>query len=179
MVVIGSLQTRGIAAVFLVQLGNSGLGQRQQRRICNERFLRRIAKIGQQGKIQTGIAISQKPDFQRLDQILNACSAGQHGWHHHQRLERRRNAGGKIHARQRFGRHQQCGQPINQRHRQLAARQHSQQRYRQPCPLRHGKHRRQRQKTTREDGRDQPDGAEINQQRVASKLPPQQVIERI
>ena len=47
MVVTGSLRTRSIAAIFIIQLGNFGLGQRQQRRICNERFLRRIAKIGQ------------------------------------------------------------------------------------------------------------------------------------
>jgi hypothetical protein len=53
--------------------------------VLGERFLPGVAKIGQQAEVQVFIAIGQKPDFQRLDQILDVRGAGQHRRHHHQR----------------------------------------------------------------------------------------------
>ena len=46
---------------------------------------RRIAKIGQQAEVQVVVAIGQEPDFQRLDQVLDALRAREHGRDHDQR----------------------------------------------------------------------------------------------
>ena len=56
--------------------------------VFGQRFLRRIEEIGQQRKMQAGIAVRQKADLERLDQRLDPGQAGQHGRHHHQRARR-------------------------------------------------------------------------------------------
>ena len=71
--------------------------------------------------MQVRISISQEPDFERLDQILDVASIGEHGRNHHQCARLGSNAGGEIHSRQRVRRHQQRRQPVHQRHRQLTA----------------------------------------------------------
>jgi hypothetical protein len=94
--------------------------QLQQRSVGGERFLPGVAKIGQQAEVQVLIAIRQKPDLQRLDQLLDVRLAGEHGRHHHQRPRDgpgclRRSPSWAAAAASPAGR-----QPVHQRHGQLA-----------------------------------------------------------
>ncbi len=155
-------------AIFLVQLFDPRLRQPYQRPVLRERFLVRVAKIGQQAEVQAFIPIRQEPDFQRLDQILDALSTGEHGRNHHQRARLRRDPFGEVHFRQRMRRHQQGCQPVHQRHGQLTGDQQREHADRQQYRIGHrsgnpcGK--RLRQEASGDDHRDQHDGAEIQEQ---------------
>lgn len=63
-----------------IQLVDPPAGQGKQGRVFRHDGLRRIAEIGEQAEMQVLIAIGEKADLQRLDQILDPGSAGQHGW---------------------------------------------------------------------------------------------------
>ncbi len=106
-------------AVFLIQFVDPRPRQLEQRLVLGQRFQRCVAKIGQQAKVQVRIAIAEKPDFERLDQMLDVAGAGQHGRHHHQSARVWRNACGEVHPGQAMRRHQQDCQPVHQGHGQL------------------------------------------------------------
>ena len=85
-----------------------------QRAILGKRLLAGVEQVGEQTEMQAVVAIGQEAHFQRLDQLIDVVRTGEHGRHHHQRAPLRRNAGRKVHARQRVRRRQQRGQPIHQ-----------------------------------------------------------------
>jgi hypothetical protein len=57
----------------------------QQRASLGQRGLRRVEQVGQQRRMQAGVAIGQEAHLQRLDQRIDARCAAQHGRHHDQR----------------------------------------------------------------------------------------------
>ena len=105
-----------LASVGSIELVYSRLSQPEQRRIRRQRFLARVRKIGEQAEVEMRITIGKEPDFERLDELLNAASVGKHRRNHHQRPRFPCNAGGEIHSRQRVRRHQQSRQPVDRRH---------------------------------------------------------------
>ena len=74
-----------LTSVGSIQLVDSRLCQPQQRLIRGQRFLARVRKIGEQAEVEMRIAIGKEPDFERLDQLLHAASAGEHRRNHNQR----------------------------------------------------------------------------------------------
>ena len=150
------------STIFCVQRLDFRLGQPQQRLVLGERFFLRVQKISQQPEIQIVVPISQKAHFQCLDQVVDILRTGEHRRNHDQRARLRRNAGGKIHARQRMRAHQQGHQPIHQGQRQLTGRQQCKQAYRCPHFIRHALGLRQQARA--EQQREQRDRAEIQTQ---------------
>jgi len=86
-------------SVLFIQFNDSFLGQPQQRLVLRNRFLGRVSKISQQAKVQVFITICQKPNFKRLDQILDVLSAHKHSRDHHESSRFRRNSFGEVHSR--------------------------------------------------------------------------------
>ena len=66
------------------------------------------------------IPIREMMNLQGLDEAINAFQAREHRGNDHHRAAIRRDAGGIIQAREQAGFHQQRGQPVHQRHGQLA-----------------------------------------------------------
>ncbi len=153
------------AGVLRIQRLDPLPGQLQQRRVLGQRLLGRVAQVGQQAEVQVVVAIGQKPDFQRLDQVLDVARAGEHGRDHHQRARCRRDARGEVHARQRMRRRQQGDQPVHQRDRELAGGQQREDAQRRQRPIGHAVRPRLRQQACGQEHRDQRDRAQIQQQR--------------
>jgi len=55
----------------------------EQRLVFRQRLRRGIVKIGQQGKKQIGIAITEIADLQGFEQIVDVLQTGQQGGHDH------------------------------------------------------------------------------------------------
>ncbi|MFI5293842.1 MAG: hypothetical protein ACHQ0Y_02315 [Thermodesulfovibrionales bacterium] len=110
--------------VLFIQLLNSLPGKQRQRFVLRQCFICRILKICQQAEVQVLIPICEKPDFQRLYQVLDVLSAYEHGRDHGKGTRLRRDPFGVVHSRQLMRGHQQRSQPVNQIHRQLACAQY-------------------------------------------------------
>ena len=123
----------GIPVLF-IQLLDPVARQQQQRLVLRQRFVLRVAKIGQQAKLQALIPVRQEPDFKRLDQMLDVLRACEHGRNHNQRAAVRRNAPGKVQARQLPGRRQQGRHPIDERNCQMTGAQNQEDRYQREYP---------------------------------------------
>ncbi len=106
--------------IFMVQHLDTGYRPLKQYLILGQNLLRRVAKIRQQGEVQVLIPIREMMDFQSLDQAINPGQAREHGGNHHHSPAIGRDAGRIIQAREQAGFHQQRGQPVHQRHGQLA-----------------------------------------------------------
>ena len=150
--------------VLLIQFFDSLPGEQQERFVLRQYFLRRVRKIGQQPEVQVFIAICQKPDFHRLDQIFDVGSTREERWDHHQGARFLRNSFGEIHPRQRMRRHQQCSQPVHQRHRHLASTQHRKESRQREQPIRVPTGMRHEQQAPCENRCHQGDRAEIEEQ---------------
>ncbi len=138
--------------------------QGQQGRVLRQGFLGGIAKVGQQGEVQIGLAIGQKTHFQRLDQMFDVLRAGQQRRHRHQRAVLRRDAGGKIHPRQWTWRRQQGGQPVHQRRCKLPRGEQGEEADQQQRPDGDAVQPGPRQQPGAEQQRQQRDRAQIKQQ---------------
>ena len=88
--------------------------------ISRQSLLRGVAEIRQQGEVKVRIPIGQMVNLQGLDEAINPCQAREHRGNDHHRAALGSDAGGKIQAREQAGFHQQRGQPVHQRHGQLA-----------------------------------------------------------
>ena len=152
------------AAVFFVQFLDPGAGELQQRPVLGERFLVRIPKIGQQAEVQSSIPVREKPDFQRLDQILDVARAGEQGRDDHQSARCRRDAFREVHSGQCMRRDEQSCQPVHQPHCQLTDGQQREDADRRERPVGHTAGMRFHHEGPGEDHRDQHDGTQIEQQ---------------
>jgi hypothetical protein len=159
-----------VTAVLRVQLADPRPGQNDQRIVLGERLLPGIAKIGQQAEVQAFIAICQKPDFQRLDQILHAGSAGKHRRDDDQSACVGRDTFAEIHSGQGMRRHEQRCQPVHQRYAQLTGSQQRDDADRHQQPARRPGGKRLRQQACPDDHRDQRDAAQVHPVR-GSELP--------
>ena len=147
-------------------------GKLQQISVLGQRFLGSVAEIGQQAEVQVDVAIGEEPHFQRLHKTLDVVRAGEHGRDHHQGARFRRDARGEIHARQRMRRRQQGGQPVHQRHRELAGGQQREDAERRQCPIVQVVRLRFHQQACADECRDQCDRAQVQQQgRSACRAP--------
>ena len=153
-----------VSAVLLVQLADPLARQFQQRCVLGERFLASVAEIGQQAEVQAFIAIRQKPDFQRLDQLLHSGRAGKHRRDDDQGACVGRDAFAEIHSRQGVRRHEQRCQPVHQRYAQLTGSQQRDDADRHQQPVRRPGGKRLRQQACRDDRRDQSDAAQVREQ---------------
>ena len=106
--------------VLSIQLFDFLSGQQQKRFVLRYRFLTRIQKISQQTEVQILILVGQKPDFNRLNQVLNVLSAREHRRDHGQSTRFRRNSFGEVHFRQGLRRGQQRSQPVHKHYCQVA-----------------------------------------------------------
>ena len=91
---------------FSFNSSNSLLGQPQKRFVLRQRFFDGVAEISQQTEVEVVIPICQEADFQRLDQVLDVLSAGEHRRDHDQGARFRRDSSGKVHSRQQVRRRQ-------------------------------------------------------------------------
>ena len=92
--------------VLFIQLFDPLPGQPQQRLVLRKGFLPCVPEIRQQTEVQVLVPIRQKPNFQRLDQILDVLRAREHRRDHGQGAQFRRNSSDKVHSRQQMRRRQ-------------------------------------------------------------------------
>ena len=59
----------------------------EQRIVFGHRLRRGVPEIRQQREMQQGVAIGEMVDLQRLDQVIHAFRAGEHGRHDHHRAQ--------------------------------------------------------------------------------------------
>ena len=135
--------------------------------VARLRFGRRVAEIRQQREVQMLIPVREVMNLQGLDQAIHARHAREHRGHDDHRAAIRRNAGGKIQARKQAGIHQQGGQPVHQRHGQLARAQQKNQREENHFPALHIQRQRLPHKSERGQQRQQTDSAGVKCQRKA------------
>ena len=90
------------AAVGFIQPFDPLPGQPQQRLVLWHHLGVGVPEVGQQAEVQILVSIGQEANFQRLDQLLNVWSAGEHRWDHDQGARFRWNPAGKVQARQRL-----------------------------------------------------------------------------
>ena len=74
---------RAILPVGFIEGLDCGPRIREQGLVLRQRLLGGIAKIGQQGKKQVGIAVAEIADFQGFEQIVDILRTGQQGGHNH------------------------------------------------------------------------------------------------
>ena len=133
--------------------------------ISRQSLLRRVAEIRQQGEVKVRIPIREMMNLQGLDQAINAFQAREHRGHDHHRAAIGSDAGGKIQAREQAGFHQQRGQPVHQRHGQLAGAKEENQGEQNEFPSLHFERLGLLHEPERGEQGEHPDAARIERQR--------------
>lgn len=116
-----------IAWVFGVQHFDHATGQADQFFVLRQDLQGCVGQVREQGKVEVPVTIPQKSHFEIVDQFLDAARAGEHCRDNDQGPCLGRNALGKVHARQQVRSGQQRGQPIGERHSQVATAEHEEQ----------------------------------------------------
>jgi len=109
-----------LGRILLVQHLNPGPRSLEQRLISRQDLLRCVAEIRQQSEVKARVSIGEMMNLQCLDETIYSCQARKHRGNDHHCAAIRSNASGKIQAREQAGFDQQRGQPVHQRHGQLA-----------------------------------------------------------
>ena len=150
-----------------VQPRDAGPCLLQQPVVSRENFRRRIPVVRQQGKVQMRIAVREGVNLQGLEEPDDAFRTREQRGNDHHRAAVRIEAGGVVQARELAGFHEQGGQPVRQRHRQLTGAEEENQGEKNQFPALHVQRLGQPHKTARREQRGARNATRIIRQRKA------------
>ena len=159
-----------LGRVALVESIDLAMRRMQQRHVAGQVLLGGIEEVGQQREMDMVVAVGEEAHLQVLHQRCDRARAAEHRRHHNQGAHVGRHASGVVEPRQGVGPDQPGGDPVDQRHRQLAVRDHAQaQRQPEPAAPVHGQ--RVAQGRPGEQRHHQRAGQRVRQQRQAAGGP--------
>jgi len=109
-----------IGRILPVQRFNPVACQAHEFLIARHLLLGRVAQVRQKPKVKAGVAIGQKTELKRFQQIPNTLLAGKHRGHHHHRATVRRDFVRELHSWQRPRCYQPGCKPVRHRHTPMA-----------------------------------------------------------
>ena len=155
-----------------VQLLDSVARAAQQRLVLAQRFLRRVGEVRQQSEMQVVVAVAEKPDLERFEELVYAVLGGQQRRYHDEAAELRRKPMREIHPGQRVRSRQQGREPVCERGRELARAEHRDETERRISPAVDAGPGSKRQGNGRKGGRHRRDGGKVEDKRGIPEGPP-------